>query len=61
MVDKSRSRKQGGAGLGLATTSLIIRVHHGMLRIESTIGEGTTMHVLLPGKEVEKDEAQMES
>lgn len=43
MVDKSRSRKSGGAGLGLALVSLILR-HHGMsMRIESEVGEGTRM------------------
>lgn len=57
MVDKSRARKQGGAGLGLATTSLIIEVHQGRLQIESTVGKGTIMRVLLPGKELDTDEA----
>lgn len=57
MVDKSRARKQGGAGLGLATTSLIIEVHMGRFLIESTVGKGTTMRVLLPGKEIDTDEA----
>ncbi|MCM1496798.1 MAG: HAMP domain-containing histidine kinase [Bacteroides sp.] len=57
MVDKSRARKQGGAGLGLATTSLIIEVHRGRFLIESTVGKGTTMHVLLPGKEMDTYEA----
>ncbi|MCQ2416829.1 MAG: HAMP domain-containing histidine kinase [Oscillospiraceae bacterium] len=43
MVDKSRSRKSGGAGLGLALVKLILQ-HHGMsLRIESTLGAGTRM------------------
>lgn len=57
MVDKSRARKQGGAGLGLATASLIIEVHQGRFLIESTVGKGTTMRVLLPGKELDTDEA----
>lgn len=57
MVDKSRARKQGGAGLGLATTSLIVEVHQGRLLAESRVGTGTTMRILLPGSEVCSDEA----
>ncbi|MEE1242525.1 MAG: HAMP domain-containing sensor histidine kinase [Frisingicoccus sp.] len=43
MIDKSRSRKNGGAGLGLALTSIILKYHHVDLKIESTVGEGTRM------------------
>ncbi|MCR5837433.1 MAG: HAMP domain-containing histidine kinase [Lachnospiraceae bacterium] len=48
MVDKSRSRKSGGAGLGLALCNKIVTLHHGTLEIESVVGEGTTMIVTLP-------------
>lgn len=45
MVDKSRSRKSGGAGLGLALTKLIL-THHGMeMRVESEVGKGTKIAV----------------
>jgi len=45
MVDKSRSRKNGGAGLGLALTKLILE-HHGMkMDIESRVGKGTKIRV----------------
>lgn len=40
-VDKSRSRAQGGVGLGLAICSEIAALHHGTLRFESTPGAGT--------------------
>lgn len=43
MIDKSRSRKSGGAGLGLALTALIIKRHQASLHIESKVGEGTRM------------------
>lgn len=43
MVDKSRSRRYGGAGLGLALTAMIVKKHHVSLEIESQIGEGTRM------------------
>lgn len=41
MVDKSRSRKSGGAGLGLALTAVILRRHGMSLRFESNPGQGT--------------------
>lgn len=48
MEDKSRSRSQGGAGLGLALCKKIIDVHGGTLDIESAVGKGTTVHFTLP-------------
>lgn len=45
MVDKSRSRKEGGAGLGLSLASLIIKKHYATLDITSKLGEGTTMSI----------------
>lgn len=41
MVDKSRSRKSGGAGLGLALTELIIKKHNAVIKIDSHVGSGT--------------------
>lgn len=48
-VDKSRSRAQGGAGLGLALCSEIIALHHGDMAFESTPGKGTVVRVRLNG------------
>lgn len=45
MVDKSRSRKEGGAGLGLSLSALIFQKHNANFQIESTEGAGTTMSV----------------
>lgn len=47
MVDRSRSKKQGGVGLGLALVKETVRAHGGRLEIESTVGEGTTVRVLM--------------
>lgn len=47
MVDRSRSKKQGGVGLGLALVKEIVRAHGGRLEIESTVGDGTTVRVLM--------------
>ncbi len=43
MVDKSRARKQGGAGLGLALCKKIVQLHNSSLHIESEVGVGTTV------------------
>ncbi len=40
--------KSKGSGLGLAISQKIIEDHHGLLKIESAPGEGTTMLVSLP-------------
>lgn len=48
MIDKSRSRKNGGAGLGLALTALILKRHDVTLAIESEKGKGTTMILNFP-------------
>lgn len=46
MVDKSRTRKAGGAGLGLALCDEIARLHGARLIINSTPGVGTTVSVV---------------
>lgn len=40
MTDQSRSRKAGGAGLGLALCAQIMELHHGIFQIQSDLGEG---------------------
>lgn len=47
-VDKARSRKIGGTGLGLCIVKHILNRHMGELVIESTVGKGSTFSVLLP-------------
>lgn len=46
MVDKSRSRKEGGAGIGMALCLKIIQLHNGKLKIDSRLGEGTVIKVV---------------
>ena len=49
MVDKSRARAQGGAGLGLALCQRIAAAHGACLRFDSQEGEGTTVSLILGG------------
>lgn len=49
MVDKSRARAQGGAGLGLAICSDIIRMHHAKMEFTSSPGNGTRVTIKLSG------------
>ena len=47
-VDKSRSREQGGVGLGLAITHWIVLAHHGRIELETQTGQGCTFRIILP-------------
>ncbi|MDE7425005.1 MAG: HAMP domain-containing histidine kinase [Lachnospiraceae bacterium] len=47
MVNKSRARKEGGAGLGMALCEEIIKYHHWEWHIESKMGTGTKVEILI--------------
>ena len=47
MVDKARSRKEHGAGLGLALCEKIAEIHGTRLDIRSREGEGTAIRIRL--------------
>ncbi|MEF2967490.1 ATP-binding protein [Paenibacillus sp. M1] len=46
--DAARTRKQGGAGLGLAISQSIIEAHAGRIEVRSKPGEGAIFEVTLP-------------
>ncbi len=50
-IDSHRSREMGGTGLGLAIVKHIVNRHRGRLRIESSVGIGSTFTVILPAAE----------
>ena len=47
-VDPARAGGPGGSGLGLAIVKSIMDLHGGTLRIESTVGRGTTVQLYFP-------------
>ena len=47
-VDKSRSRENGGVGLGLSLVWEIVTLHGGEVRVEESSEKGTTIAVKLP-------------
>ncbi|MBJ2173573.1 response regulator [Aureibaculum sp. A20] len=51
-VDNLNKAYYGGTGIGLEVVQSFVRLHHGVIDVESEIGSGTTFKVLLPfGKE----------
>jgi signal transduction histidine kinase len=51
-VSNAYSRQEGGTGLGLPLSKRFVEMHGGSLKLESTVGRGTTVHILLPASRV---------
>ncbi|MCU1351976.1 MAG: ATP-binding protein [Acidimicrobiales bacterium] len=51
-ADPSRSRHRGGTGLGLSIASAIVAAHGGRIEVQSAVGEGTTVSVRLPRRQM---------
>jgi signal transduction histidine kinase len=47
--DRGRSRRTGGAGLGLSVSRAVVRAHGGEIRVTSALGAGAVFEVSLPG------------
>ncbi|WP_235075829.1 sensor histidine kinase [Asticcacaulis sp. AC460] len=51
-IENQFSKTKEGTGLGLALTKSLIEMHNGRLEIDSTEGQGTTVNVILPIRQV---------
>ena len=55
-VDKARSRKSGGSGLGLSIVRNMVERNGGTIHVESVVGQGSTFTVTFPAFDTEDEE-----
>jgi PAS domain S-box-containing protein len=55
------TRKFGGTGLGLAVAAQVIQQHKGHIYAESTLGKGSTFHILIPAGKSPKSSPAIET
>ncbi len=51
-VNSAHNREHGGTGIGLSLVKELVEIHHGLIAVDSKIGEWTEFKIILPlGKE----------
>ena len=55
-VDKARSRKSGGSGLGLSIVRNMVERNRGEITVESEVGKGSKFTLVFPAFEMEDEE-----
>jgi two-component system phosphate regulon sensor histidine kinase PhoR len=56
-IDKARSRKTGGSGLGLSIVKHVLHHHNTSLDVKSKVGKGSEFSFLLPSELLAQEEA----
>jgi PAS domain S-box-containing protein len=56
-IDNSLSRPHGGTGLGLPLAQRLVELHGGTMTIDSALGKGTTVTVVLPAERTHLSDA----
>jgi PAS domain S-box-containing protein len=51
-IENALSRKNQGTGLGLPLTKALVELHGGVLDLQSEVGKGTTISIILPADRV---------
>jgi len=57
-IDSQHSRQHEGTGLGLALSKSLVELHGGNFKIESVVGQGTTVIFTLPNRPPAKKAVQ---
>ncbi len=60
-VENENTRQVEGTGLGLALSKSLVELHGGNFKIESVVGEGTTVIFTLPNKPIVKAEEEADT
>lgn len=49
-IDSDKNRHFEGSGLGLTTANAYVKLHGGIIKVDSSLGKGSTFHIIFPAK-----------